>query len=757
MTYTLVITEKPSAALKIATALADNKPTKKIEEGVSYYTLIHNNQELIVVPAVGHLYGLHEVKIKGSFSYPTFSTEWAPINEFKKEAAFSKKYLNLIKKLAKKASEIYIGTDYDIEGETIGYNILRFACNREDAKRMKYSTLTSKELQYSFDHAIPHLDHGQAYAGITRHTLDWYYGINLSRALTSAIKTAGAFKILSSGRVQGPTLKIIVDREHEIKSFKPIPFWQINALTLAKKQELEFWHVTDTFWEKQEASHIYSQIKNEKTGTVSTIQTIQSEQAPPHPFDLTTLQTEAYSTTGITPKNTLTIAQNLYLRGLISYPRTSSQQLPEHLGFTSILSKLAKQEHYKPLVQIVLKGKLKPNNGKKTDPAHPAIYPTGIIPKSLEDREAKLYELIVRRFLATFGEPATRETQSITIMINTEPFNARGTRTTTPGWHILYQPFLKLQEEELPGLTKGEKVIIKNINLLEKQTQPPKRYNEASIIRELEKRNLGTKATRAQIIETLRTRNYITGTPLEATEFGAKICDTLQTYCPEIVDEELTRNFEEEMEEIREQQKKSETVLTKARQVLIKILTDFKKKEKTVGTALLKTFTETQSSLSTLGNCPSCKKGIIQIRKGKFGRFAACNKYPECKTTFKLPTQGAVKSTGKTCEHCAYPLILIFKKAKKPQQVCINTNCPAKQQHFDNENKPCPKCTQGKLVVRKSVYGGFLACNLFPKCFYIEGRAKKKDIAQEQNMMDEKQKEIITKKQSKQKTKKKKQ
>ncbi|MBI4449412.1 DNA topoisomerase I [Candidatus Woesearchaeota archaeon] len=724
MSYTLLITEKPSSAQKIAIALADGDPKKLLDNGVPYYQIKHCGKEIVVVPAVGHLYGLREVKEKGSLGYPTFNTEWAPIADFKKEAAFSKKYLALIKKLAKKASDFCLGTDYDIEGETLGYNILRFACGKDDAKRMKYSTLTQKELIESYDHAMPHIDHGQADAGVTRHTLDWYYGINLSRALTSSIKAAGTFKILSSGRVQGPALKIIVDREREIKSFKPVPFWQLCALASIKDADLEFWHVIDKFWEESKAAAIYKKVGKEKSGIVKSIDASQQKQAPPHPFDLTTLQTEAYTTCGISPKNTLAIAQSLYLRGLISYPRTASQQLPESLGFKTLLAKLAKQSDYKPLVEIVLKGKRKPNNGKKTDPAHPAIYPTGVIPKSLEERDAKIYDLVVRRFLATFGEPAVRETQVISLEIKGEDFNARGTRTIEKGWHALYGPFVKLEEEELPHVKKGELVPLKKIDLLSKETQPPKRYNEASIIKELEKRNLGTKATRAQIVETLRERNYAAGAPIEATEFGMHIADTLEKYCPKILDEELTRSFEEEMDLIREEKAAPDKVLAKAKDVLTKILADFKKKEKQIGAGLMERFSETRTSLSTLGSCPSCKQGLIQIRKGKFGRFAACNRYPDCKTTFKLPAAGAIKATGKECEQCKYPMILMFRAKKKPQQVCVNAQCPSKDQHFENEGKECPKCKEGKLVVRKSVYGGFLACGRFPKCFYIETRSR---------------------------------
>ena len=733
MAYTLIITEKPSAAMKIADALADVKPEKKSENGVPYYRLLHQKKEVVVVPAVGHLYGLEEVKKSKGFSYPIFDVHWVPIADIRKDAAYSRKYLMLIKKLSKKADSVCLSTDYDIEGETLGYNIIRFACQKDDAMRMKFSTLTKKELVESFHHALPHLDWGQAYAGVTRHTLDWFYGINVSRALTSAITKNGMFKILSSGRVQGPSLKILADREKEIKSFVPEQFWQIQLIgkTGPHLQGIEAWHVTDKFWEKPRADAVMANLKGVKQASVIRVQAIQSKQRPPTPFDLTTLQTEAYRCLNISPKNTLAIAQALYLRGLISYPRTSSQQLPEALGFKEIMAKLAKQKEYASLVKSLLAGPLKPNNGKKEDPAHPAIYPTGIIPKTLEGRDAAVYDLIVRRFLATFGNSAVRETVTVTLSANQEAFIAKGTRTIEPGWHILYGPHVKLQEEELPKVKEGESVAVSKFVLHDKETQPPKRYTESSIIKELERRSLGTKSTRAQIVDTLVHRNYVTGRPLEVTELGLHVVNILENYCSRIVDEGLTRHFEQDMEKIRQLKAKPDQILDEAKEVLTAILFDFKKHEKSVGKELVDTFTKTRQALSTVGPCLVCKDGILALRKGKFGRFIACSKYPDCKTTFSLPATGLAKPTDKACAHCSHPIILMIRKAKKPQEVCLNPDCPAKT--LEGEEKagtPCPRCQEakldGKLVLRKSVYGHFLACSRFPKCRFIEGRRRKK-------------------------------
>src|SRR3989344_3939730 len=222
----LIITEKPAQAEKIAEALADGKPHKVVVDKVAYYEITHNGKDILVGCAVGHLYSLAEKK-KNGLTYPVFDIEWKPAFEIKKASEFSEKYLNVLKKLAKKADSFVVGCDLDIEGSLLGFNILRFVYHKNDAKRMKFSTLTKDELIESYEHALPHLDFPLIEAGETRHKMDYFWGISLSRALMSSIKAAGSFKILSAGRVQGPALKIVVDREREIAKFKPEPFWQV--------------------------------------------------------------------------------------------------------------------------------------------------------------------------------------------------------------------------------------------------------------------------------------------------------------------------------------------------------------------------------------------------------------------------------------------------------------------------------------------------------------------------------------------------
>jgi len=704
MAYELIIAEKPKASQKIAQALADGKPIKKSENGVPYYEITHGKTDVVVACAVGHLYTVGEKKKKKGWTFPVFEVEWKESASARKDAAYSRKYLNVIKKLAKKAKSFTVACDYDIEGEVIGLNCVRYACNKKDAARMKFSTLTKPDIIESYEHKSKHLDWGQANAGEARHIMDWFNGINYSRALTAAIKSTGAFKIMSMGRVQGPALKLIVDKEREIKAFKPVPFWQIELLGEVDKKSILAWHEKDKFWDKKEASKVFNKVKGEKKALVQDVSTKEFQQFAPHPFDLTSLQIESHRCFGIAPKITLEIAQELYTSGYISYPRTSSQVLPVEIKYTKIIKRMQKQKNYTKLGELLLKKKdLIPNNGKKTDPAHPAIYPTGIAPKALKQYEKKIYDLIVKRFFATFGEPAIRETMKIDINCKEEIFIAKGTRTVKKGWHILYEPYVNLKEEELPKVEKDQQIKVKKIILHDKETLPPKRYTDASIIKELEKRNLGTKATRASIIDTLFNRNYVEGKPIEATELGIATIGTFEKYCPKLLDEGLTKHFEEAMEGIREGKVKQKAVLKEVKEAISKILVDLKKHEKKIGKDLAEANRKAQDKQNYIGKCPNCG-GKLQMRRGKFGRFIACAKYPKCKTTFNLPNTGFVKPREELCKECKFPTVLMIRKGKKPQIVCINPKCPTKkvrdkaakkeikQLESGKIEKPCPKC-----------------------------------------------------------------
>ncbi len=686
---TLIISEKPKAAERIASALADGSVKRGKSGQAAWFEITVHGERVLVVPAVGHLFTLKQ-KGDGHWTYPIFDTEWVPTYEASKGSAFSKAYLYNFKKLSGEADDFVVATDYDSEGSVIGYNILRLVCMRENAKRMKFSTLTTSELRESYENASPGLDFPQIEAGLVRHTLDWLYGINASRALTLAIKKAsGYFKVLSTGRVQGPTLRIVAKREKEIKKFVKQPYWELEAELKTKKDEtLKAKHVEGKFWDKKKAQDVKDRCKG-KDAIVSKISKRKYKQNPPTPFDLTTLQTEAYGAFGFTPTQTLDIAQSLYDSGLISYPRTSSQKLPVRLGLKDIIEKIGKQREYRNLVEKLFSaGNFSPNEGKKDDPAHPAIFPTGEAPKQLNKWEERLYDLVVRRFLAVFCEPAIRESVDVTFDINKEEFVSNGKRTLEKNWIEFYEDYVKYEEQLLPDLKKSDVLEVLDVLLLEKETQPPSRYNEASLVKELEKLNLGTKATRASIIQTLYDRGYIKERKIEVTELGFAVVDTLEKYCPEMLSEELTREFEEDMEEVEKGKRKKEKVIEDAKKTLAKILKDFKDNEDKIGAGLQEASVKTRNNAYVLGTCPKCGKNLrMIISRATRKRFVGCEGYKDgCKNSFPLPQEGKIEHAG-NCKECGLPMIKVIRKGRRPYQMCIDPKCPSKADWGNNKSQ----------------------------------------------------------------------
>lgn len=668
----LVIAEKPSAALKIAQSFG--KYSKKVLHGVAYYKVPSEN--ITIASAVGHLFGLKKVERL----YPTFNLEWKPTYETSKSSAFTKKYFMTLKSLGKRAKEYTIATDYDIEGEVIGLNIIRELFKKKDASRMKFSTLMPAELQRAYKEKSKSINWPQARAGIVRHNIDWFYGINLSYIVGSAVsKALNRYQPISIGRVQGPTLAILAERELEIQKFKPENFWQIFANLWLNSQKVQAVHERDKFWKKEEAEEIFYKVRN-KDGAITDIKKAKQKVNVPFPFDLTSLQIEAYRVFRYPPAMTLRLAQSLYSNAYISYPRTSSQKLPFSLGLKVIVEKLAKQKNYTSIASQILRGNLKPNEGPKSDSAHPSIYPTGELPTKLIPQEAKLYDLIVKRFLSVFGEPGERESTRVNMSIQGETFLFSGIVTTKAGWQVIYAPYSKRKEVELPVLRIGQ-VLKQSTEFAEKETQPPPRYTHASLIKKLEKEGLGTKATRSSIIETLEKRNYTQGSPIAVTQFGMKIYDTFRKNAHEILSVELTRHLEAEMQKVFDGNMTPEKVLKDAELNVRKLYTQLKSNSDVIGASLSEEFEKTRKKQAELIPCPKCKKGMFVSRVSKKSRkrFMACNRYPDCKITWPLPQKGVITVTKKTCEDCGN-IKLQAKSAKKPWLFCPNPDCKSKEE-----------------------------------------------------------------------------
>ncbi len=667
----LIICEKPSVAVKLADAVSHATGTKTVVKGrtVKHFVI----GDLTIAPAVGHLYSLVQTEKKAG--YPVFDVKWVPAFEVNQASAFTKKYWSALKALASKADSIVNACDYDLEGSLIGWNLARFLAEGKPVERMKFSFLTRDALAKSFKGAHE-LDLNNSLAGEARHKLDWIYGINLSRALMSAIKTSGTFKVMSVGRVQGPALSIIAAREQEINAFKPVPYWQVLAFMDFEDGKTEFTHETEKFWDKAEADTAFAGASKE--GTVEKVSKKKVKQAPPVPYDLTTLQVDAYRNFGYAPARTLKLAQILYEGAVISYPRTSSQKLPAELGLDKVIRALAELPEYAKLAQKLIEEKrFTPNEGKKEDSAHPAVFPTGEKPNHRSKEEKSLYDLIAKRFLACFAKEATKERLSVSLLLGSERFKATGSTVVDPGWLEFFGEYVKHEEKRLPALVKGDAVQVDELKMLEKETKPPKHFTPASVIKELEKHDLGTKATRSQIIQKLFDRGYVAGDKsIQATSFGLAVFKALSEECPEITSAELTREVETQIKSIQKGKKSGGEVFESGKKDLERILTDFKKKEVAIGKKLREGLADARREARVLGPC-KCGGNLI-IRKSRYGLFVGCDNYPKCKQTYSLPRNSSVQSEGKICDKCGTPIIKVIRKGKRPFTMCLESNCETK-------------------------------------------------------------------------------
>jgi DNA topoisomerase-1 len=680
----MVLTEKPTAAKKIATALDATKSPLEVKKGkVAYYECRRGNDELVVVYALGHLFELQQVE--RGWTYPRLESKWVPKYEVDKKAINVKPIINLIQRLSKDIDGFIIATDYDVEGSLIGYLTLKYACKADPIKahRMLFSALTDSDLEHAFD-SKGELDFPVIEAGHVRHEVDWLYGINMTRALTLSIKRAsGWFKVVSTGRVQGPTLSFIAQKEREINLFVPTPFWTIHVLGKHNGKEMELEYFKKQISSKKIASGVIDAL-NGQDAVVDSINERTVTQDPYPPFNLSSLQAESYRHFGFKPSRTLAIAQSLYLDALISYPRTNSEMLPSTLNIRGILTGLGSMREYTTMARTVLKGNLVPVQGKKTDPAHPSIYPTGEKPtKKLSPSDKKVYDLIVRRFLSLFGEPMVKSFLRADIVCGNHVLYARGLQIVKRGWLEFYGDYFKTGEKVLPNIEQGETIQLVSVYPESKYTQGPARFNPASLLKMLERENLGTKATRASIVDSVKSRGYTQGDKFELSTLGYAVFETLAQFMPDILSPEMTRQLEIEMDNIQEGTRDRESVVYGAKTRLLRYLEEFKSKEDQIGETLVKGLQRYWKDTEELGPCPKCEDGILRVvRSPKSGkRFVGCSNYKEgkCDQTFPLPQKGTITPIDDICPHCNYRMIKVVS-GRRTWTTCINwAHCPGRQ------------------------------------------------------------------------------
>ncbi len=673
----LIVAEKPSVALRIALSLGNGRPLRKSINGIGYFEMFRDGNTLLVVAAAGHLFTLAQ---KGETrTLPIFDLEWVPSFKVSKDAYFTKKYLDTIKEVSRGCDEFTNACDYDVEGTVIGTNIIKYVKTNdvnkepdwENVKRMHFSTTTNLDLLAAYEKREG-FDKGNFEAGEARHVLDWMWGINFSRALMNAMYSTGNRKTMSIGRVQGPTLAILAEREKEIKAFKPRDYWEV----FVHANGVEFRNRRGAIYEEAVAEGLVREASGAKAN-VDLAETREAKLFPFPPFDLTSLQLEASRTLGLDPSRTLALAQALYERSYISYPRTASQKLPYSLNLPRIINALAGNPKYKELADALIKAsRFRPIEGRKEDEAHPAIYPTGETPSRLTVEEEKLYDLIARRFLSVFAEPATIEHTDVQLSVGQEKYEAKGSRTVAQGW-LSYYPYYKPQEAHMPAFKAGASHGVEKAQSRKLVTKPPDRYTKASLIALLESKELGTKATRAAIVDTLFNRGYIGNKRIEVTAYGMSVYEALRQHVSPILDEALTRKLEEDMDGITRGKTTEQAVISEGKEMVVQTIQLFKKNEKAIGTGLGEGLEKTNQS-NVLGKCLK-DGGNLVVRYSRAGKqFVGCANWPKCNQTYPLPQYAKIVPTGKVCPLCHTPIVKVFRKGKV-FEMDLDPNCETKK------------------------------------------------------------------------------
>ncbi len=624
-----------------------------------------------------------------------------------------------LKKLAKEAETVYIATDEDREGEAIGYHIA-MAIKKDPASlpRIVFHEITKTAIQHALNNPRK-LDMDSVNAQQARRLLDRIVGYKLSPLLASKIQ-----KGLSAGRVQSSTLKIVVDREREIKAFKPEEYWTIDGL-----------------FEKNIDSSIYSfegnkldkmSIKNEAMATeivqsavkenfvVESLEKKERKSKTPPPFMTSTLQQAASTQLGFSPKKTMMVAQKLYEgvktdkgnMGVITYMRTDSLNLAKEAVESAreyIQSNFG--DDYLPA-----KAKNYNTKSKGAQEAHEAIRPTRVdfSPVVAKDYlgadEFKLYRLIYNRFLACQMTEARLESQTLLFKGEKSVFKASGRKLLFDGFYRVtgYSDKDKL----LPELKKGQEVTLDDIKSEQHFTEPPARYNEASLIKKLESLGIGRPSTYAPTVTILQTRKYIEieKKRIHPTEVAFTVIEMLEEHFAEIVDSAFTSNMEAKLDEVDEGKLDWQKVLADFYEPFMKKIVEGKEKIKSK-----------KMAIPTGEMCPKCGHELLR-RKGRYGEFIACGNFPKCKYTTDLEGNAPPEpeKTDRPCEKCGEMMVIKDSRRGKFYACSAYPKCKNAQPLVPPRELaiPCPKCGS-KLHEKEGKRGKFYGCSNYPKCRFI--------------------------------------
>ncbi len=632
-----------------------------------------------------------------------------------------KELVKQIIELSKKASTTYIATDEDREGEAIGYHVACLIGGKlESYPRIVFHEITQNAILNALK-TPRKIDMSKVNAQQARRFLDRIVGFKLSSLIASKIT-----KGLSAGRVQSAALKLVIDKEREIKAFKPLTYFTLDAyfeshleaqLISYKGNKLKAQELID----EKKAQEIKNELEKESYAISSIVKKSKKSPTPP-PFMTSTLQQSASSLLGFSPTKTMSIAQKLYegvatpqgVMGVITYMRTDSLNIAKE-ALEEARNKILKDygKDYLPP-----KAKIYSSKNKNAQEAHEAIRPTSIVlePNALKDylkpEELKLYALIYKRFLASQMQDALFESQSVVVACEKGEFKASGRKLLFDGYYKILGNDDK--DKLLPNLKENDPIKLEKLESNAHVTEPPARYSEASLIKVLESLGIGRPSTYAPTISLLQNRDYIKveKKQISALESAFKVIEILEKHFEEIVDSKFSASLEEELDNIA--QNKADY-----QQVLKDFYYPFMDKIE----AGKKNIISQKVHEKTGQSCPKCGGELVK-KNSRYGEFIACNNYPKCKYV-KQTENTNDGANQELCEKCGGEMVQKFSRngaflACNNYPECKNTkslkNTPNANEII--EGVKCPECG-GDIALKKSRKGSFYGCNNYPKCHFL--------------------------------------
>ncbi|MEJ5251066.1 MAG: type I DNA topoisomerase [Chthonomonadetes bacterium] len=637
--------------------------------------------------------------------------------------------LKKLKEAAQQASEVYLASDPDREGEAIAWH-LKEALKLQNARRIEFNEITRQAVEQALQNPRD-IDMNRVNAQQARRILDRIVGYKLSPLLWKKASR----NTLSAGRVQSVAVRLVVDREREIESFVPEEYWTITArltpdspdnafdatLRLRDGEKLELHN-------EQEANAVLQELEGAQY-VVGQIKRTERKRNPSPPFITSTLQQEAARKLGFSAKRTMQVAQQLYEGvelgeqgsvGLITYMRTDSTRVANEAQAQA--REYIKGEFGDPYLPS------KPpqyRSRRGAQDAHEAIRPTSVtrtpesVKQYLSADQFQLYRLIWQRFIASQMAPAVLDVVTVDIQANRYTFRATGSSVKFDGFMRIYvegKDTSELSDEErppLPPMIEGQ--ILTLLALVPEQhfTEPPPRYTEATLVKALEEKGIGRPSTYATILSTIVERGYVElrDKRFHPTPLGIAVTDYLVKHFPDILDVQFTAGVEQQLDEIEEGNREWTEVLQAFYGPFAQKLAESEQSEERVQVQVQETDYE----------CPLCGSKMV-VRTGRYGRFLGCSRYPECKGVLKLTKNGEPappdRETDEKCEQCGWPMVIRWGKYGD-YLACTNEKCKARRP-LNAPDITCPSCKQGKIVEKRSRKGrAFYGCNRYPACQFV--------------------------------------